>query len=88
MKQYEFAEAADVSPHSYNQWERGAVYLPVDGAIKLCKAHGLTLDWLYLGKPDCLPTHLFKAIEALTAAQVASPPTLKIVQPRQRKKVG
>jgi DNA-binding XRE family transcriptional regulator len=85
-KQREFAEQADVSHVSYNQWEKGAVYPPVDGAIKLCKSHKITLDWIYMGQMDCLPTHLSDAIRALMAAEAAQGPDLKVYQPRQRKK--
>ena len=90
MKQNAFAEKADVPPISYNQWERGAVYPPVDGAIKLCTTYGLTLDWIYMGRMDCLPTHLSDAIRALSAAEAAQQPIMTVVQPqpRHRKKIA
>lgn len=86
LKQREFAERADVGPASYNQWENGAVYPPVDGAIKLVKAHRITLDWIYLGNMDCLPTHISDAIRALSAAEIAREPEIKIVRPATRKR--
>jgi DNA-binding XRE family transcriptional regulator len=90
MKQNAFAEKADVPPISYNQWERGAVYPPVPGAIKLCETYGLTLDWIYMGRMDCLPTHLSDAIRALSAAEAAQQPIMTVVQPqpRHRKKIA
>lgn len=71
QSQKAFAAEAGVSPESYNQWENGAVYPPVEGATKLVKAHKLTLDWIYLAVPDRLPAWLAKAIEALADADAA-----------------
>jgi DNA-binding XRE family transcriptional regulator len=85
LSQKDFAHIAGVSEISYNQWENGAVYPPVDGAIKLCKTHGLTLDWIYTSDMRCLPTWLSDAIKALTAAEAAREPEMTVVQPRRRK---
>lgn len=91
LSQKDFAAAAGVSPESYNQWESGAVYPPAAGAIKLVKAHRLTLDWIYLAVPDRLPSWLAKAIEALAEAENAAfaaaeqerAQEVKIVRPRR-----
>jgi transcriptional regulator with XRE-family HTH domain len=88
LKQNKFAEAAGISPTVYNQWENGAVYPPADGAIKLCEAHGLTLDWIYRGHKDRLPSWLADAIKALEAAEAARQPQAKMVEPRRRKTVA
>jgi DNA-binding XRE family transcriptional regulator len=91
--QKDFAAEAGVSPESYNQWEKGAVCPPPRGAIKLVKAHKLTLDWIYLAVPDRLPSWLAKAIEALGEAENAAyeaaeqerAQEVKIVRPKSRR---
>lgn len=86
LSQKDYARAAGVSDVSYNQWEKGAVYPPVDSAIKLCKAHHLTLDWIYRADPACLPSWLHDAIKALGAAEAAREPAMTIIQPRRSRK--
>jgi transcriptional regulator with XRE-family HTH domain len=85
LKQYRFAEEAGLSSTRYNQWETGAVYPPADEAIKLCDKYGLTLDWIYRGRMDCLPTFISDGIRALEAAEAARQPAAKVVVPRPRK---
>lgn len=93
MSQKDFAHAAGVSEVSYNQWENGAVYPPVDAAMKLRKAHRVTLDWIYCADPACLPSWLHDAIKALGVAEAESGATrsvdeseMTIVQPRRGKR--
>jgi transcriptional regulator with XRE-family HTH domain len=88
FSQKDFAQKAGVNEISYNQWENGAVYPPVDSAIKLCKAHHLTLDWIYQADPACLPAWLDTAIKALGTAEASREAhkrvRMTIVQPRRR----
>ena len=49
MTQVKFADLAGVSPQAYNNWERGRQRPDLDQAIALCRAHGVTLDWIYRG---------------------------------------
>jgi len=65
----EFAALADVPPKSYSQWESGDFRISIEGATKLGARFGTTLDFIYLGRIDTLPTNLAKA--------VASSPLLK-----------
>lgn len=65
-RQGRFAQAAGISLTAYNQWESGENYPGVDNAIKLCEKHvGLTLDWIYRGNMDGMPTRLSSAIQVL-----------------------
>jgi DNA-binding XRE family transcriptional regulator len=61
-KQKDFAEQADISPNTYNQWEKGKVYPDLQYAIRLCDQYGITLDWIYLGDPSGLPYHIAKLL--------------------------
>jgi DNA-binding XRE family transcriptional regulator len=60
-----FCKAAQVSPSAYNQMEKGGTRPSIDAAIGLCDAHGLSLDWIYLGDKAGLRHGLVRAIEAL-----------------------
>lgn len=87
IKQGKFATMAELSPNGYNQWETGANYPEVTYAIKLCDRHGLTLDWIYRGKFDGMPTWLSDAIRALQTAREHQPkrPRFRVVQSPRRK---
>lgn len=84
LKQNKFATDAGLSPTTYNQWETGVVHPPVDGAMKLCEAHELTLDWIYRGKMGSLPSTTADGIKALMAIDAARQPSMKVVQPKRR----
>jgi len=62
MPSNEFAALADVPPKSYSQWESGDFRVSIEGAIKLGARFGVTLDFVYLGRIDTLPTNLAKAV--------------------------
>ena len=49
VNQQTFANAAGVNPKSYSQCESGSHRLSVPNALKLNKAYGLSLDFVYLG---------------------------------------
>ena len=65
LTQVEFARRAGIAPNTYNQFETGMRLVPPGRAIAICDAYSLTLDWIYRGRMDDLPTRLSKAIEAL-----------------------
>jgi transcriptional regulator with XRE-family HTH domain len=62
-KQKEFAERADISPNTYNQWEKGRVYPDLQYVIRLRDEYGLTLDWIYLGDPSGLPYRIARLLK-------------------------
>ena len=47
--QGEFAEAAGLTQHAYNQYENGKRVPSIDVAIALRDRHRLTLDYIYCG---------------------------------------
>lgn len=55
MNQDQFARLAGIAQNTYNQWERGKSRPRLDEAIRLCDAHKLTLDWVYLGDASSIP---------------------------------
>ena len=61
----EFARRAGIWPNSYGQMELNKKNLTIGQAMKMCDAHGLTLDWLYRNKMDGLPEKLTAKIAAL-----------------------
>lgn len=61
MSQTEFAEACGITAQKYNNWERGRQRLSLEGALKLCKAYGVNLDFLYMGRVDILPHKMASA---------------------------
>ncbi|MCV6576292.1 MAG: helix-turn-helix domain-containing protein [Cohaesibacter sp.] len=65
MSQKEFAEAADVQQKSYNQWESGDFRASIQGAIKLRERYGISLDFIYVGNMDALPTKMSNALTSI-----------------------
>ena len=70
LSQAKFALRAGVSPIAYDQYERGKMQPAIDQAIKIRDAHGLTLDWIYLGDGSGLKAGLSDAIEKLRLVRV------------------
>jgi transcriptional regulator with XRE-family HTH domain len=56
--QADFARRHGFKRSQLNNWETGARRIPLEAAITLCDAYGLSLDWIYRGKRDGLPEHL------------------------------
>lgn len=46
----------------YTNWENGTRRIPIDAAETLCRAYGVTLDWIYLGRWGGLPQDLARAL--------------------------
>lgn len=62
LSQAAFCHVAGISPQAYNNYERARQRPELEKAIALCRAHKLTLDWIYLGDPSGLPYPLAAAI--------------------------
>lgn len=60
--QKDFAEAVELSPQAWNNWEKGRQLIPPESALRFCERFGLTMDFIYAGKLDALPTNLSKEI--------------------------
>jgi hypothetical protein len=66
----EFRESfdPDMANPTFSGYMKGSRLLTIDSAIAICKAHELTLDWLYLGKMGTLPAAVQKRIAAVRDA--------------------
>lgn len=59
--QTEYARAAGLRRSQVSNWETGEQRVSVDGALKLRRRYGLSLDFIYDGSADTLPMTLRKA---------------------------
>ncbi len=62
-----FAEAAQLQPNTYNQFEQGRRLISVQAALQICDAYGITLDWIYAGDPSGLRYDLATVIREAQA---------------------
>lgn len=60
LPQKAWAEKHNFSNTQYNNWEKGVRRIPVEAAEILCDRYGLTLDAIYRGRLDGLPTSALK----------------------------
>lgn len=60
----ELCRMAGVAPNTYSQWENAKGRPQLDEAIRLCRALGYTLDWIYLGDKSGLPYALASKLAA------------------------
>ncbi len=58
INQAELCRRTGIAVNTYNQWERGKGPPALKEAIKLARACGLTLDWIYFGDISALPHNL------------------------------
>lgn len=55
-----FARHTGLSPQAISNWECGLRRISLDKAIRLCRATGATLDWIYFGDASGLPIRFAK----------------------------
>lgn len=72
----DFSEMADVSAKSYSQWESGDIRISIDGAIKLREKYGISLDFIYTGRLDTLPSNVARALASSPAIKATSTSTV------------
>ena len=65
MGQYDFADRAGIAGNTYNQYEQAKKRPTIENALALCRAYGLTLDWVYAGDPSGLPYKVADAIKSI-----------------------
>lgn len=53
-----FARHVGTTPQALSNWESGYRRIGIEEAKKLARVTGATLDWLYFGREDYLPTIL------------------------------
>lgn len=58
LTQEEFAKRAGLSREQINNYERGEKRPSINAAVAICEAHGLTLDYLYLGRLHTLSAEM------------------------------
>lgn len=58
----EFAERAGIGEQTYGPFENAKRDLSLSSAKKLRKTYGLTLEFLYFGKIDDLPTRISREL--------------------------
>ena len=66
LSQAELCRRVGFSPAAWNNAETGDNRIGIDNAIELCKATGVTLDWIFLGHRGGLPQKLAVDIERLS----------------------
>ena len=65
LHQAAFCRLIGVSPQAWSNYESGRNRINHDQALKLCKATGVSLDWIYRGLTSGLPVNLAMALQAL-----------------------
>ncbi len=61
VSQRKFAASIDVQPPQYNNWEKGRFIPSLPAALRINEVYGTSLDFIYLGRIDTLPSHLANA---------------------------
>lgn len=62
LSKKEFASRAEISEQAYGAFENGRRDLSLDAAKKLRKTYGLSLEFMYFGKIDDLPTRISREL--------------------------
>lgn len=62
MSKKDFAERIDKSEQAYGAYENAKRRLTLDTAVKLRRTYGLSLEFIYFGKIDDLPTRISKQL--------------------------
>lgn len=58
LSQKDYAQTINAKRAVYSMWESGSARVSIDAAIIIEDRHGLTLDFLYLGRDATLPLAL------------------------------
>lgn len=61
LKQKDFAKSIDVSQAQLSNWERAMNRMSLEGALKIRKVYGVSLDFLFLARAETLPQTMHKA---------------------------
>ena len=65
LSQTDFCKLVGFTRQRWNNAETGYSRLGLDAAIKMVKALGISLDWIYLGRKGALPAKLAIEISKL-----------------------
>jgi len=69
LRQFEFAEKANIKRSMYNHIESGNSMPSVKAAHALCDTYRLTFDWIYCGDPSSMKYELANAIAQIYNAR-------------------
>lgn len=69
LSQAEFARRVGITEQAYTNYKRGARRISHDQAEKLCRAIGVSLDWIYRGDMQSLRLDLATKIQEILAAR-------------------
>ena len=61
--QADFARHCGAQPNAYNQWTKGRARISLEFALRIARATGATLDYIYLGKTDGLPMKFMRILQ-------------------------
>lgn len=62
LSKNEFAARADMAEQTYGAFENGKRALSLEGAKKIRKAYGASLEFLFFGDTDALPHRIAKEL--------------------------
>ncbi|HEX8836768.1 MAG TPA: helix-turn-helix transcriptional regulator [Candidatus Acidoferrum sp.] len=82
--QTEIADMASMSVQAWNNNERGADRISLDPALRLCRATGISLDWIYQGQTAMLAPKLLADISLQRREEAKPAPTPAVTRKRQR----
>lgn len=68
LRQEDMGEMIGMVGTGISNIEKGIRGMDPEDAVRLKRATGVTLDWLYSGEGGALPQHLFKPLTALSVA--------------------
>jgi len=70
LTQAAFARLVGADPQAINNWEKARSRISLDQALKVCKATGASLDWIYRGQASSgLPVSLATEVQTLERLQ-------------------
>ena len=68
LSQAKWCQLVGITPSAWNNYEYGTNRISIDQALKICRATGISLDWIYRGLRAGLPYEL--ACKLLAAEEV------------------
>lgn len=68
LNQAAWCRLVGIDGPQWNNYEVGGRRITIDAALKVCKATGVGLNWIYRGMANDVPVNLATAIQALERA--------------------
>lgn len=70
LSQADMCRQLHLKPNRVSQWLAGDRLIPVDEAIEICFAYGVTLDWLYRDHLEGMPFDLAQKLRGVDVVQL------------------